>query len=160
MDAAVAGLIGAAIGAVAGVLGAIITHYLQSSQDNKKWVRDKREEAYSNTIRFLLRVLNKRSMITATGLTVLGQENIKEWFDDISEAQSWMTSLTIYCSESEKNTIGKLSSEINNAVSALVGTDSTQAHNPDISYNLLDSITKAYNQLLSSARRDIGRKIR
>lgn len=160
MDAAVAGLVGAAIGAVAGILGTIITHYLQSSQDNKKWLRDKREEAYLSAIRFLLRVVNKRSVITATGLTVLAQEDVKEWFDDISEAQSWLTSLTIYCSESEKNTIVKLSSEINDSVSALVGAQGDKIRKTDVSGNILDTISKAYIQLLISARRDIGREIR
>ena len=69
MDAAVAGLIGAAIGAIAGMTGTLITAYLQAKQEHMKWMRDKRVEAYSNTIRYLVRALNKRSILTFEGGT-------------------------------------------------------------------------------------------
>jgi hypothetical protein len=69
MDAAVAGLIGAALGAIAGMAGTLITAYLQAKQEHIKWIRDKRVEAYS--IRYLVRALNKRSMLTLEGSTLI-----------------------------------------------------------------------------------------
>jgi len=53
MDSAVAGLIGAGIGALAGLLGSVFTTYFQTAQEHQKWLRDKRAESYSNTIRYL-----------------------------------------------------------------------------------------------------------
>lgn len=46
MDSAVAGLIGAGIGASAGIAGTLITTYLQAKQERLKWLRDKRVESY------------------------------------------------------------------------------------------------------------------
>jgi len=78
MNAAIAGLIGAAIGAMAGIVGAFVTQYLQARAAARNWLRDKREGAYSNALRYLLRVHNKRSQLefTEKGLTVpvLGED--------------------------------------------------------------------------------------
>jgi hypothetical protein len=104
MDSAVAGLIGAGIGAVTGIAGTFITTYLQARQERLKWLRDKRVESYSNTIRYLTRALNKRSSISIESgnlVTAMGQDVIKEWFDDLSESLVWLSSLSIYCSENQ-----------------------------------------------------------
>lgn len=106
MDSGVAGLIGAGIGALAGVAGTLITNHLQAKQERLKWLRDKRVESYSNTIRYLTRALNKRSEISIDSgslVTVMGKNVTKEWFDDLSEALAWFSSLSIYCSESQQN---------------------------------------------------------
>ena len=88
MDAAIAGLIDAAIGSVAGMAGTLITSYLQVKQEHAKWIHDKPVEACSNTIRYLVRALNKRSSLSiedSTLIRVMGKDVIKEWFDDLSE---------------------------------------------------------------------------
>lgn len=96
----------------------MITHSLQSKIYREKWVRDKRVEAYSNTIRYLVRVLNKRSMITSEGQTVLGKDAMREWFDEISEVRAWLTFLTIYCSERERNNVVKGAAKLNTAAAS------------------------------------------
>jgi hypothetical protein len=63
MDAAIAGLIGAFIGALAGIVGAFVTQYLQARTAARNWLRDKRVEAYSNALRYLLRTQNIRSQL-------------------------------------------------------------------------------------------------
>ena len=81
MDAAIAGLIGAAIGAVARMAGTLITAILQAKQEHTRWIGDKRVEAYSNTVRYLVKALNKRSSIVIEGGTltsVMGKDVIKE----------------------------------------------------------------------------------
>ena len=108
MDAAVAGLIGAAIGAVAGMAGTLITNYLQAKQEHAKWIRDKRVEAYSNAIRYLVRALNKRSSLSIEGGTftsVMGKDVIKEWFDELSEILVWLTRIS---HKAKKNGVNKL----------------------------------------------------
>ena len=61
-------------------------------------------------------------------MRVLGKDIIKEWFDDISEVQAWLASLTIYCSEEQRNAIRKISGEINEVVSNFEGTDSKTSY--------------------------------
>src|SRR5437588_6497837 len=100
MDSTVAALIGAAIGALAAITSVFITSTLQAKQERRNWLRDRKQEAYANSIKYIVRVLNKRSIITAEGSTVLGKDAQKEWFDDMSEVLTWMTNLSIYCSSS------------------------------------------------------------
>lgn len=121
MDSAVAGLIGAGIGAVAGMTGTLLSQLLQSRRENKKWLITRKEDAYSNTLRYLLKVLNRRSKITAKGVAVLSQEDMPDWFTDLSEAQSWITSLTIYCSHDVRKTIKLIAGKYNSAMSTLMG---------------------------------------
>lgn len=124
MDSAVAGLIGAGIGAVAGTL---ITTYLQAKQERLKWLRDKRVESYSNTIRYFTGALNKRSSISIKSgalVTIMGQDAVKEWFDDLSESLVWLSSLLIYCSENQQEEIINAFKVVEQAVSDLITSDS------------------------------------
>jgi len=120
METATAGLIGALIGATAGLGGSLITNWLQCRSEKSKWLREKRGETYSNAIKYLLHALNKRSAITATGTTVIGQDIIKEWFDEFSEAQRWLTKLRIYCSRQQKTKIIEASDKLNHAIFHLI----------------------------------------
>jgi len=122
----VAGLVGAVIGAMAGIVAAFITQLLQAKAEQNKWLRTKREEAYSNTLRFLLKTLNRRSDLAADGMAYLGSDAIKEWFDDLVEAQIWANYLTIYCSDRQKAPITEVASALNKQVTeflALTGSE-------------------------------------
>ena len=177
MSSAIAGLIGAAIGASAGIVGAFLTQHLQAKAERTKWLRTKREEAYSNTLRFLLKTLNRRSNLTAEGIAYVGKDVIKEWFDDIVEAQIWANYLTIYCSESQKAAIAEVASNLNEAVEKFVGLPDTEipiGRSEDLSEAALDPpsdrigrplagltelpgvVATSYRTVLSCAREDIG----
>jgi hypothetical protein len=93
MDSALAGLIGAGIGAIAGLTGAVVNYRLSLRSQHANWLRDKRQEAYSSTLRYLLRSSGKRSGIEADGTPFIGQDAIKELFDDLSDARSWLLTL-------------------------------------------------------------------
>jgi len=149
MDATIAGLLGAAIGAAAGVAGAVITQVSQTRLEREKWLRDKRVEAYSSSIRFLIRMSNKRSMITAEGQTVLGKDSTKEWFDDISEARSWLTALLIYCSFRERDALSDAAKSFNEAAERLITSGA-------LSGDLVPAAQSVCKQVSESARRDIG----
>ncbi len=156
MDSAVAGLIGAGIGAVAGIAGTLITTYLQAKQERLKWLRDKRVESYSNTIRYLTRALNKRSSISiesGTLVTIMGQDVVKEWFDDLSEALVWLSSLSIYCSENQQQEIINAFRVVEQAVSDFISSDSR-------SLNLQSVISSVLDGVIECARRDVGRAVR
>ena len=153
MDSAVAGLIGAAIGALAGLLGSVFTTYFQTTQEHQKWLRDKRVESYSNTIRYLTRLLNKRSAIMAEGGAYIGEEIIKEWFDDLSEALVWLSSLSIYCSKNQQRIVSQVFGTVDDAASKFVATGSCPLA-------LNDVISSALNNIVECARKDIGRAVK
>jgi hypothetical protein len=152
MDSAVAGLFGAGIGALAGIAGAVMTHSLQTRLERQKWLRDRRVEAYTSAIRFLIRISNKRSQITAEGVTVLGQDVMKEWFDDISEARSWLTSLLVYCSERERGNLTAATRALNAAAAEFI--TSGKALGPLIEHAQATCVIVA-----ESARNDIGSNV-
>jgi hypothetical protein len=156
MDAAIAGLIGAAIGAVAGMAGTLITTYLQARQEHAKWIRDERVEAYSNTIRYLIRALNKRSSLSLEGGTVtsvMGKDVIKEWFDDLSEILVWLSAASIYCSKNQQSKIAHVTKVVNKAVCDFVNTDS-------VTSDLQNVISSALGIVEECARQDVGRVIK
>lgn len=156
MDSAVAGLIGAVIGASAGKTGTLISTYIQTKQERLEWLRDKRVESYSNTIRYLTRALNKRSIISiesGTPMTVMGQDIIKEWFDDLSESLVWLSSLSIYCSENQQKEIISAFRVVEQAVSDLVTSNSHPSNLQKVISSVLDSV-------IECARRDIDRTVR
>jgi hypothetical protein len=127
MNSAIAGLIGAAIGAGAGLAGTFITQYLQiraqrqqtllhRSTEREQALRVKREEAYKKTLQRLIRVRDRRmsdlKLYPTTGAEpdpngILVGEFVlvgdvtrfrEEAFDDIVGARLWLTSAIAYCS--------------------------------------------------------------
>jgi hypothetical protein len=156
MDAAIAGLIGAAIGAVAGMAGTLTTTYLQAKQEHAKWIRDKRVEAYSNTIRYLVRALNKRSSLSIEGgnlTSVMGKDVIKEWFDDLSEILVWLSAASIYCTKSQQSKIAHATQVVNKAVCDFVNSSSAASE-------LQSVISSALGIVEECARQDVGRVVK
>jgi hypothetical protein len=128
MSSAIAGLIGAAIGALAGVTGAFISQRMQARATRERALLSKKEEAYSSTLRYLLRAQNRRSAISAeSGQPYIGEEAVIEVFDDLVEAQFWASSLTIYCSEEQRETVKKVSRDLNEAVANFVSGESIRS---------------------------------
>jgi hypothetical protein len=98
MAAAIIGLVGATVGALATLLGGALTQRWQDRRDDTKWRRDKRAAAYDGALRHLLRAANLRSeFVGGIGGAVLKQEHQREWFDDLVQAQFWMHAVSQYC---------------------------------------------------------------
>jgi hypothetical protein len=115
VSSAIAGLIGAGIGGLAGVAGAFISQYMLARATRQRALLGKKEEAYSSTLRYLRRVQNRRSGIAAgSSRTFVG--DTKNWFDDLVEAQFWASTLTVYCSAGQKKKIEEVSQELNDRV--------------------------------------------
>jgi hypothetical protein len=150
MDSTVAGLIGAAIGALAAIASALATSMLQERQERKKWQRDKKQEAYANSLRYILRALNKRSKIDMEQGAILGEDGIKEWFDDISEVQIWLTTLSIYCPPAQRGKIIAVLDEVRAA------TEDFMTHSI-ATKSLPSALSSAYTLVSASERADIDR---
>lgn len=110
MDAATAGLIGTAIGAVTGFAGTILTgqYNLEKErhqwhrtieQERQKWQRDNIQEIYSNCLYYLARILMASEvMVDSFGqqVPIRKEEHHREFFSDYSEAQRWLEMLLIH----------------------------------------------------------------
>ncbi|MDB4893204.1 MAG: hypothetical protein JWL61_5059 [Gemmatimonadetes bacterium] len=148
MDSTIAGLIGAGLGSVAGLSGTVLAHSLQRRQERATWLRNKQLEAYSSTLRYVLRLLHKRSSITSSGQAVLGQEAIKEWFDDLAEIHSWLAVLTVCCSAESRRDLAPVQRQLSEISDhALQGGLMSQ--------NVYASLVAAYDALVGCARRDL-----
>lgn len=171
MDPAVAGLIGAGIGAIAGMAGTLIAHSLQLKSEQNKWLLSKREEAYSNSLRYLLKSLNQRSKITADGTAILAQSEMPDWFRYLSEAQSWITALTIYSSSETREPVSLISAKFNGIMSMFMGSglfiaadESGEIQDGKIQLddglsNLAEMIALAYTEILKCAQTDLGKHV-
>lgn len=106
MDSALAGLIGAGIGAMAGLLGSLLSNWMVIQKDEKRWFRERQaeeekwlkerlQEIYTNCIDYLSRLF-RRSEISADAGAILKQEHQRELFTDYSESQKWLGLLAIY----------------------------------------------------------------
>jgi len=149
MSATIAGLLGAVIGALAVVASTFVTYSLQAKQEHRKWLRNKRQEAYANSVRYILRVLNKRSELSIEGGAFLGKDAQKEWFDDMSEALTWITTLAMYCPNTQQKQILDVLREIQDTVSGIVN-----GHKGG-SFRQLTAFDNAYKVILASAISDI-----
>src|SRR5215204_3672409 len=179
MSSALAGLIGTAIGAVAGIAGALISRYMQDRSERKNWARNKKQEAYANTLRYLLRIRNHRSALEpekwvantsplfrpsdVEGQMALRVDEIAtRWMNDLVEAQYWITTLTISCAESQRSTISEVGREINESIETLLGSEAIGPFSKPSSLPskeaqkttraLSDRLARWYETILSCAR--------
>lgn len=86
ISAPVAALLGACIGAASSTLGAFLSNFLGTKRDRAKWQFEKKVEAYSNSLRYLTRLLNRRTAINASGQAILEKQGVPEWLNDLCEA--------------------------------------------------------------------------
>jgi hypothetical protein len=112
VDSGITALIGAAIGASSAIISSWITFLLQKRNEHRKWLRDKKQEAYSNAMRYLLRTKYKRSKVLAGGTTVLSREDTKEWFDDIIMLMDSLVSLSVITPREYAKGISKQATEV------------------------------------------------
>ena len=107
MDAAVAGLLGATVGALTSLLASLLSNlflarkerdqWVRSQQaEREKWLRDTLQKIYSNCIHHLSNLLSLVPTVTEIGNTLLTQRDVDKWFNDYSEAQRWLGLLLVY----------------------------------------------------------------
>lgn len=96
MNSALIGLSGALIGAFVAIISVILSNRLQARNEREQWIRSKKVEIYSNTIKKLLTIINLRSKVTSSGVTVLAKDDVKLWFENYIDARHQLSLLSIY----------------------------------------------------------------
>ena len=156
MSSAIAGLIGAMIGAGAGVTGALITQLMQARTERAKWLRSKKEETYANALRYLLRMRNRRSAIEPGGKAYISEEHRGEWLSDIVDAQFWTSILTIYCSEDQKSAIAEVSQDLNSVVEDIAWGKASSMQGIEYVKYTPKRMARWHEKVLTCAREDVG----
>lgn len=151
MTHAVIGLVGALIGATAGLVAAWLTSSLQGRRDEAKWLLEDRVGAYKGAIRHLYRASYRMTKISAEYGPIIGKEDHKEWFDDVTEALYQVVWLTVVCGDSQLEDVQQTQYDLDQAVARLMG-DKQPSHPKLLRYQL----AKAYQTIHSAARADLG----
>lgn len=118
------GLAGAAIGALAALLGAWLTARVHNAAEDERRRRDEKIEAYNNATRYLFRFAYRRTAakIGEDGdwvMTVVF-ENQRDTFDDLVEAYSWVSVLAARCGPGYRARIIDASERLGEAVNRLM----------------------------------------
>ena len=83
MDPALSGVLGAAIGATAGLAGTFMSNVGTRKQAKRK----ERADSYATALTHLTRAAARRSDLTATGQTLLAKGDLPQWFLDLADAE-------------------------------------------------------------------------
>ncbi|MCP4352673.1 MAG: hypothetical protein GY795_45035 [Desulfobacterales bacterium] len=80
-----------------------MTSYRQEKSENKKWLRNQKQQAYSNALRSL-----SRSTVIPVGLDI---DEIEKWFYGLSEIRESLVNLQVYCLQNQ-NRIKEVSEDL------------------------------------------------
>jgi hypothetical protein len=156
MNPGITALIGAAIGAMAGISAALLGNWYQSRMEHQRWIRDKKAEAYASALRSLYRLTNRRSFLLADGTPVLAREHQKEWFDDYIATVEAMGTLSIYAEKEFSRSLYqhayKLRSEFEAAIAGRI-SDSAQIEDLGQFRQMTEELE---DEIVKSAARDLG----
>jgi hypothetical protein len=155
VDAAVAAVVGASIGAGATVLGSLLTARQQAAQRHTEDVRQRKEAAYSNAIRSLLRARNRRTAMSAEGMTFIAEEDIGTFFDDVVDAQHWLAVLATACGAKQRPAIDQAGARLNETVDRIVKSGSRALDKRELLSGPV-ALTDVYDDVVAAARDDLG----
>jgi hypothetical protein len=122
MTAAIIGLAGVIMGALMTQIWAIVNDRRQTRHEAERWRRDQLAAAYDGAIRYLLRATNRRSKIFVEGgqiMTVLTAEYVREWFDDLVEAQFWLQTLASRCGAAQCDRIRRAIDSLDDLITSM-----------------------------------------
>lgn len=132
MDTATVGLVGAVLGAAGALTTVFLTHHFaqkreerkyarEQEQEQTRWLRDQRQNCYHNAVKYLIRVSAIGAHAKNTGIIKLPEDVPSSWYDDISEANAWLTSLHYFCGDDYHDDIGEASTDFFNLSNWLIG---------------------------------------
>lgn len=141
MTVAIIGLAGAVLGAVTALFGSALSDRRKMRLEDIRWRRDQRVAAYEGALRHLLRAANMRSRILADGGAVISNEDQREWFSDLVEAQFWLHALISRCEPAQSVRLGDSAGKLDHAISSMNTGRGTAKTPGDVIKALDDAIT-------------------
>jgi hypothetical protein len=122
MIEAIIGLVGGTLGAIAALLGTSLSDRRQRRLEETRWRRDRKVSAYEGALRHLIRAMNRRSTLIfgRTGSRALmSAEHVRDWYDDIVEAQYWLQVLNSCCGTDYMDRVRDAADALDEAVRSL-----------------------------------------
>jgi hypothetical protein len=172
VDAALAGLLGTAVGAVAGVGGSYLTNTMGRAAEMQSWRRAKTEEAYTQCIRAMLQVLNLRSgflrLADGTLQPVLSHEDQPKYFSALIDMRYWLGVAMIFASASSRTALAPVEEQLAVQVDRLLrgeggvlgGLEKERGLVLKVgegeAHDINATIRDAYREVVNAARRDVG----
>ena len=151
MDPALAVLLGALVGGGATFLGTIVSNAQQARHTREQQRLDRKVEAYSNSLRSLLRAAHRRSELTVESgslVSIMGKDMVAAWFDDLVDAEYWTTVLTTACGSRQRPNIQAAAEQLHDTIERFTTGD------PSLSP--LGALREVYKTVATAARADIG----
>ena len=170
-------IIAAVIGSVSSIFGGLLSNWLiarrdrlqwerERSKNKEEWLRSQKQEAYHNAIRYLLRALNRRSGMTLDGQCYLSSDDVTVWISDLIEAQTALSTLTIYSGVSDPEPIHSVTAKLDKSIQSMVWfaerLDDNQINwkssnlGEETTETLMESVKNAYAVVLQDAKLDLG----
>jgi hypothetical protein len=156
MDAALAGLLGTAVGAVAGLGGSLLTSERSRSAERQTWRRTKVEESYTQCIRSLLQALDMRSALLFSAqaegqvTAYLSKEDQPKYLAAMVDARFWLTVVLMYATAESRDELRRHERALASAVDGFLGTAKQRGG------DLNEVIRQTYEGVVDAARRDVG----
>ena len=154
-SAALFGLLGAVVGGGFTMLGALLSGRQQDRSERNRAARARREQAYSNALRHLLRATNRRGKIDiSSGRVVPILTDVESMFDDLVEAQYWVAVVTTVCSAGQQGKLDAARKQMDDFVrgfaNGAIRIDVDKKH-----AGPFGEVEHVYEVVLSSARADL-----
>jgi hypothetical protein len=132
MNGAAYALFSAFAGASFALLGVYLTHrftsdretakdYRQISHERNRWLRDQKRECYFHAVRCLIRLRSIGAQAKKPKYLKLPEDVPGSWFDEVAEANAWLSALHTCCGEEQYDEIGSVLAELANVSRWLVG---------------------------------------
>jgi hypothetical protein len=151
MDAGLAGLIGAGVGASATLVGTVLAGRQQATERRETGLYERKEVAYNRAIRSVLRAMNRRSMFEHEGgrlIPIIAKEDVGVFFDDLIDAQHGVAMVSTACGEEQQERVLGLSTSLDAMVREVALGNASPA---------LPNLTDTYKELLGAAQADLAR---
>ncbi len=132
MDTATVALIGTILGASGALTAVFLTHHFTQKREEVKqirdqaiererWLRDQRQSCYHNAVKYLIRVRAIGAQANKITSIRLPQDAPSTWYDDIAEANAWLSSLHYFCGDDYHDEIGEAATDFLNLSNWLIG---------------------------------------
>jgi len=156
VDAALAGLVGAGIGAVGGFGGSLATSVLAGRRQREAWRLDQMASAYGKTLEHLTRAAVPGGEFTANGAFVLTKDDVRELMLSLADAEHSLTLATGFCSPIAMQTMTGALADLSALVrNVLPGPNNAQYM--DSTQDINEQLWRIQETVSNCAQNDLGR---
>lgn len=145
---------GAALGAIAVTVASLLAVVTTARIEQRRNLRSRREEAYSQAIKALLQVEGTRSTFNANGYPVVAKEHQALWFDRLIEARHALHQATVYASSKSFQRLSAAALELDLVGDAQLGVKQELSRVP-----VNEKVAEIRQIVVNSSREDLASRL-